>query len=134
MKIYFAGSITAGRQHVPVYERIIEQLQEYGEVLTEHVGQGSLDADGEPHPPEYINERDLDWLRESEVLVADLSVPSLGVGYEIGKAEEWGKRIVLLCNHTSPSPMIVGSPLGEIHYYEDAADLQPVFAEFFSRS
>ena len=36
--IYFCGSIRGGKQDTMLYKRIIEQLKEYGEVLTEHVG------------------------------------------------------------------------------------------------
>ena len=38
MKIYFCGSITAGREDAALYGRLIEQLQTYGDVLTWHVG------------------------------------------------------------------------------------------------
>lgn len=37
-KIYFAGSIRAGRQDVDLYFKIIEELKTYGQVLTEFVG------------------------------------------------------------------------------------------------
>ena len=38
MKIYFAGSIRGGRDDAEIYSQIIEFLQGYGQVLTEHVG------------------------------------------------------------------------------------------------
>ena len=42
MKIYFAGSIRGGRGDAEIYAQIIEFLQGYGEVLTEHIGDTSL--------------------------------------------------------------------------------------------
>ena len=42
LKIYFAGSIRAGRNDVPLYVRIVEVLKTYGTVLTEHVADPSL--------------------------------------------------------------------------------------------
>lgn len=42
-KIYFAGSIRGGRQDTALYERIIKQLQQYGHVFTEHVGNPDLE-------------------------------------------------------------------------------------------
>ena len=38
-KIYFCGSIRAGRQDVDLYERIIQILGRFGEVLTPFVGE-----------------------------------------------------------------------------------------------
>jgi len=46
---------------------------------------------------EEIYKRDLSWLRETDVFIAEISTSSLGVGYEIAKAEELGKRILCLC-------------------------------------
>ena len=44
--IYFCGSIRGGRDDAALYRRIIDQLREYGEVLTEHVGDANvLDKD-----------------------------------------------------------------------------------------
>ena len=42
LKIYFCGSIRAGRVDAPLYARLIEELKKYGTVLTEHVGDQSL--------------------------------------------------------------------------------------------
>lgn len=97
MKIYFTGSVRGGRDDQEVYYKIIEYLKKYGEVLTEHLGDPKLSEQGEPLPEEYIFKRDMDFLRKSDILVAEVSTPSLGVGYEIAKAEELGKRILCLC-------------------------------------
>lgn len=42
LKIYFCGSIRAGRADAPLYVRLIEELKAYGTVLTEHVGNQQL--------------------------------------------------------------------------------------------
>ena len=94
MKIYFAGSIRGGRGNAEIYAQIIDFLQGFGEVLTEHVGQGNLDAMGESTLSDNeIHDRDLKWLAESDIMVAEVTNPSLGVGYEIGRAIEAGKLI-----------------------------------------
>ena len=46
MKIYFCGSIRAGRGDAALYARLIEQLKKYGQVLTEHVGDSALLSQG----------------------------------------------------------------------------------------
>ena len=38
LKIYFCGSIRAGRDDAALYAKIIDNLKTYGTVLTEHVG------------------------------------------------------------------------------------------------
>ncbi len=98
MKIYFAGSIRAGRGDKNTYFKIIECLKKYGQVLTEHIGDRNLTDSGEKNiSGEEIYKRDMSWLKEADVFVAEISTPSLGVGYETAKAEEWGKRILCLC-------------------------------------
>jgi hypothetical protein len=86
MKIYFAGAIRGGREDWSLYHQIIERLKRYGEILTEHIGDGELDSLGESAEDRAIHDRDLRWLEEAACLVAEVTRPSLGVGYEIGKA------------------------------------------------
>ena len=46
-KIYFCGSIRGGRDDAQVYQVIVKQLKQYGQVFTEHVADPSLvDAEG----------------------------------------------------------------------------------------
>lgn len=97
MKIYFTGSVCGGRDDQEVYYQIIQYLKKYGEVLTEHLGDPKLSNLGESIPLEDVYKRDMDFLKKSDVLVGEVSTPSLGVGYEIAKAEQWGKRILCLC-------------------------------------
>ena len=44
-KIYFCGSIRGGRDDARLYMRIIEQIKQYGTVLTEHVGKHDIEED-----------------------------------------------------------------------------------------
>jgi len=97
MKIYFAGSIRGGRDDAELYLKIIDYLKTYGEVLTEHVGDKNLKPLGEDDlKDDYIHNRDLEWVLKSDVVVAEVSTASLGVGYEIGRAIENGKRVLCL--------------------------------------
>ena len=134
MKIYFAGSIRGGREDAVLYLRIIERLREYGQVLTEHIGDSQLSVLGEPGGDRDIHDRDLAWLNEAECLVAEVTTPSLGVGYEIGKATEWGKAILCLFrpgNGRALSAMIAGSSRVRVREYQNAAELKEIFDEFF---
>lgn len=78
MKIYFAGSIRGGRDDVALYEKIITELQKYAEVLTEHIGAASLTSFGENATSDSsIHDRDMNWLFESDVIVAEVTHLSL---------------------------------------------------------
>ena len=113
MKIYFAGSIRGGREDADRYYEIINHLKKYGEVLTEHVGSESLTHKGENTLNDnQIHDRDMNWLLSSDIIIAEVTNPSLGVGYEIGRAIECKKKVVCLFYTKSDnrlSAMIAGS-------------------------
>ena len=136
MKIYFSGSVSGGRDDVGLYRQIILQLKEHGLVLTEHIGDERLDARGEPGLSEAeIHDRDLAWLRQADCLVAEVTTPSLGVGYEIGKATEWGKSVLCLFRTESGSmlsPMTAGSNGAVLRKYRNVGELKEIFHEFFN--
>ena len=138
MSIYFAGSIRGGRKDAALYLEIIGLLSVYGRVLTEHVGDAGLTVLGEGGGDDVaIHDRDLSWLAEAEYVVAEVTTPSLGVGYEIGKATEWGKPVLCLFRPGAGralSAMIAGSRGVKVREYEEASDLKAIFDEFFGAS
>ncbi len=134
LNIYFAASIRGGRDDWGAYLEIVKQLRDYGKVLTEHVGDVELSAIGEDLGDQKIHDRDLGWLRESDYLVAEVTTPSLGVGYEIGKATEWQKPVLCLYRPSEGrrlSGMIAGCSGVILREYKTTADLHEVFKEFF---
>jgi 2'-deoxynucleoside 5'-phosphate N-hydrolase len=122
MKIYFAGSIRGGRNDSIVYKKIIDNLKEYGEVLTEHVGNENLLSLENNNKDEYIYKRDISLIEKSDVIVAEVTNPSLGVGYEIAYAEKLNKKIFCLYRQTENkkvSAMIAGNSNCEVIYYKE---------------
>jgi hypothetical protein len=95
MKTYFAGSIRGEKGNTEWFHVLINHIANYGKVLTEQ-------SFGLPYEAEMklddqsTFETDIAWMREADALVAEITAPSLGVEYEIAKAEEWGKPILLL--------------------------------------
>ena len=65
MKIYFAGSIRAGRDDQELYRRLIQSLQYFGQVLTEHVGDSNRTQWGDEGPAATIM---LQQIGECEIL------------------------------------------------------------------
>lgn len=66
-RIYFCGSIRAGRQDVDLYSRIIGKLEQYGDVLTPFVGDKSITIMGSEHEggDKGIHDRDVAMLEQS---------------------------------------------------------------------
>ena len=65
--------------------------------------------------PQDVYERDTAWIKNCDVLIAEVSAPSHGVGYEIGFALNIGKPV--LCLHSqqrSVSKMITGNPNSQL--------------------
>jgi len=136
MKIYFAASIRAGREDVDTYSKIIEHLKNHGEVLTEHIGDKNISSKGENLPVEEIHARDLDFLFSSDVVVAEVSNPSLGVGYEIGIAVEHGKKILCLYRPQEGkllSTMLMGCPQIIVKEYKTIGELKQIIDDFFNK-
>ena len=97
MKIYFAASIRGGRKDQNKYNELIGFLSSKVEVLTEHVGGLSLGQTGEQDfTDKEIYQRDLEWLESADAVIAEVTNPSLGVGYELGVAEKLGKPVLCL--------------------------------------
>lgn len=98
-KVYFAGSIRGGRTDAELYRQIIEHVQKTDVVLTEHVGNLALSkTEGLPNRDVAIYEQDTAWLREADVVIAECTTPSLGVGYELAYAEKFGKPVHIFYN------------------------------------
>jgi len=134
MNIYFAGSIRGGRANAPVYRAMVEYLSSFGKVLTEHVGDVSLSDAGEDGPNDrFIYERDMAWLTSSDFLVAEVSLPSLGVGYEVGYAVALEKPVLCLYQPQPDrrlSAMIAGSPHVVKYEYSLLDDAKEAIASF----
>jgi hypothetical protein len=111
MKVYFAGSIRGVKPDKDWFKRLITRISKRGKVLTEHSFSYSYEEEIK-FDDSGIYEKDMGWLREADVLIAEVSAPSLGVGYEIAKAEDMGKPILLLYRvreGRKPSAMLNGN-------------------------
>ncbi|KAI1894414.1 hypothetical protein AGOR_G00115560 [Albula goreensis] len=143
MRIYFCGSIRGGRQDLAIYQRIVQKLQTFGKVLTEHVSHSDISEKGEDAAlkgDKEIHDRDVEWLVTADVIVAEVTQPSLGVGYELGRAVAMHKKILCLFRPSSGrvlSAMIRGADSGSQSslfkvqdYTED--EVERVLQDYFS--
>jgi NAD(P)-dependent dehydrogenase (short-subunit alcohol dehydrogenase family) len=88
------GGVLAGRA-------ICERLQRHGhQVLTTHLLADNVDSAESQITENQVFHRDLEWLTACDVLVAEASGSSYGVGFEVGyvlgRAETTGQRVFLL--------------------------------------
>lgn len=132
-KVYFACSIRGGRDDADYYAELVNIIQKYAEVLTELFANKTLTAEGMPDPSADIWSKDIRWIGQADAVIAEVTNPSLGVGYEIAAAEKMGKPVLCLFrkgNGRKLSAMIDGSPGATILEYTTAETAEHTIATF----
>jgi nucleoside 2-deoxyribosyltransferase len=96
MKIYFGFTVAGDRSSIEHAKRIVSLLESMGhEVLTKHlVREDAFDVDGLVSPEE-IYHRDMKWLQQCDLFIAEASGSSFGVGYEAAWVLDHEKKAVL---------------------------------------
>ena len=94
MQIYFSCSITGGRNEEKTYQKIVATLEAEGcNVPTAHLSTPQvMELEAVVDPVETYR-RDMQWLQEADAVVAEVSTPSHGVGYEIATALQLRKPV-----------------------------------------
>jgi len=85
MKIYFGFTVAGNRSAIETARRVVQLLEQAGhEVLTRHlVDDNAWETDRQITPKE-IYLRDMNWLRECDLFIAEVSGSSFGIGFETG--------------------------------------------------
>ena len=112
LNIYFACSITGGRQDQSIYMQIVEALLADGhEVPTAMLAGPEVSRlEGSAHPADEVYARDVAWIEAADAMVAEVSTPSHGVGFEIGHALALEKPVLALHDQSRViSKMILGN-------------------------
>lgn len=136
MNIYCAGPIRGDLTYQESFKKIIEFIETLGHsVLTEFSGEFKstiLLTD------QQIYKRDLKWIQVSKCMIAEISGPSLGVGFEISYAI-FQRKIPVLAIYNSKVPkisaMILGcdSPLLATQKYQNEEDMKQIDKRFISK-
>jgi nucleoside 2-deoxyribosyltransferase len=100
-------------------------MQKTSTVLTEHIGSPHLNLMEQGKRDFEIYDEDTAWLRESDVVIAECTCPSLGVGYELAYAEKIGKPCHIFYDRskTQLSAMLTGNPYFNIHPYTEETEI-----------
>lgn len=135
-KIYFACSIRGGRADQPIYQEIANIIKTKAELLSEVFSDKSLTSQGHIDMTDSeIWKRDLDWLKSADGVIAEVTNPSLGVGYEIAKAEQWNIKTLILYRPQAGkrlSAMIAGSLGVKVIEYKTPTELRQVIEDFIA--
>ncbi len=126
MKIYMSGSIYGGTEKIDTYKKLIEALKNHGEILDDQIADENTIAKEVFQNDEDIY-KDLEAkLKIADVIFAEVSIPSLGVGYELGFADKLGKRIIAIYDETytpKVSTVIRGNKRIKLIPYNDIAEI-----------
>ncbi|HSR21025.1 MAG TPA: nucleoside 2-deoxyribosyltransferase, partial [Anaerolineales bacterium] len=101
-----------GREFEPIYQALTQALLADGhEIPTAHLADASVLELEAKVSARQVFDRDLTWIAAADALLAEVSVPSHGVGYEIGCALAADKPVLCLSQHgRKVSKMITGNP------------------------
>ncbi len=136
MNIYFACSITGGREFEIVYQDLTAALLADGHVIpTAHLADSGVTLLEARVSPRDVYTRDVTWIEACDALIAEVSVPSHGVGYEVGYALQAGKPVLCLAQAgRKVSKMITGNPHPRLRFlsYRDRTEAVRLAREFLA--
>ena len=126
MKIYISGSIYGGTEKIETYQKLIPALEKYGEVLDKQIADPTTVAN-----EAFQNDEDIyldleSKLISADVIFAEVTIPSLGVGFELGFADKLGKRIIAIYDEVyTPkiSTMIRGNKRIKLIPYKNISEI-----------
>lgn len=134
MNVYFSCSITGGRDDQAEYAEIVRYLLQQGhEVPTAYLASLDLDQMEKAVQAEDIYNRDIAWVRACDALIAEVSTPSHGAGYEIAEAVNKGKPVLCLYKKGITVSKIITGNNAENYYvwpYANSEEMQHLIHQF----
>jgi len=133
VRIYLACTVRGDRGAVAALRTLVARLERDGHtILTTHLLEDGVETAEAALTEQAVYERDIAWLESADVLVADASGSSYGVGFEVGyvlgRAASTTQSVVLLYRADRASQisrLIAGNnhPRCTVLKYEDPADM-----------
>lgn len=133
MNIYLACTVRGDRRGLAAARAIADAAERHGHtVVTRHLLADDVEVAESVLTERQVFERDLAWLDSADLLIAEASGSSYGVGFEVGyvlgRADRTGQRVLLLydtARGASISRLIAGNSHGfcTTYPYRDAEDL-----------
>lgn len=133
MRIYLACTVRGDRGAVAALRELADALERAGHhVLTRHLLDDNVDTAEALLSERQVYERDVEWLTGADLVIADASGSSYGVGFEVGyvlgRSDASGQRVVLVYDRSRldrVSRLITGNchPNCVTYAYDGADDL-----------
>lgn len=136
-KVYFACSIRGGGNTSAYLDIVTAIKKSGGDVLSEIFVTDVILYGGSPLPTEEIYLRDIHMIQEADLIIAEVSNPSLGVGYELAYAEKLKKPILCLFNASTDkklSAMVLGNTYNLIQEYITPETLESPILDFIQNN
>ncbi len=101
MNIYLACTVRGDRDAIAGLRELVVDLEKAGHtILTRHLLEDDVDAAEAALTERQIYDRDVEWLNAADLLIADASGSSFGVGFEVGwvlaRSDRTSQRVLLL--------------------------------------
>jgi nucleoside 2-deoxyribosyltransferase len=133
VRIYLACTVRGDRGAIEGLRALAAALESAGHtVLTKHLLDDNVEGAESALTERAVYERDIAWLESCDVLVAEASGSSFGVGFEVGyvlgRSERTDQRVLLLYRadrRNAISRLIAGNahPRCEVLKYENPEEL-----------
>jgi hypothetical protein len=142
VNIYLACTVRGDRGAVGAARALAGELISMGHVvLTGHLLDDNVETAESSLTEREVFERDMRWLSEADLLVAEASGSSYGVGFEVGyvlgRSDVTGQRVVLLYD-AAKRPVVSRLISGNVHpncttySYANAEDLRRFIHAFLA--
>lgn len=136
LKVYFTASASHNGELIPYYKKILDFIKKQSVSIVSgvQVTDRKLLEDDKKLTAVQIFNREQYFINEADVIIAEVSKPSLGVGSEIVYALSLGKPVLALVMagyEDKISPMVIGNPSENlfIEYYKKE-DFQNIVTRF----
>jgi nucleoside 2-deoxyribosyltransferase len=144
MNVYLACTVRGHRGGVAAARALADLIERHGHtVLTRHLLEDDVDAAEAALTEREVFARDLRWLESADLLIAEASGSSYGVGFEVGyvlgRAGETQQHVLLLydcARRSHVSRLIAGATHDACttYAYNDSDDLMTFVGEYLNRA
>ena len=135
MQFFFTWSITSGRENIPQFRYILEELKKYWDIFWEHIASDDISEFWETNlNPEDILSREKTKIEKSDLVFAELTTPSLWVWYLISYATSINKKVIVFYNRENTfklSSIIKWDKLVEVYTYKNLDEIKNILKEIF---
>jgi len=116
MRVYFGFTVAGSRSSVEAAKKIVDVLQSMGhEVLTSHLLREDAWEGDRRLPPQEVFARDMRWLAQCDIFIAEVSGAAVGLGFKTGYLLGATQKKTILFYERAAEPKISLLIVGNTH-------------------